>query len=73
MKGSIQMKCYLSGMPECKFGLNDKLVYDGEGRTSKGKKLINIDDCTFHQCVRLGRFEKERSIRCGERKLNERH
>lgn len=24
--GSIQVKCLLSGMPECKFGMNDKLL-----------------------------------------------
>lgn len=28
--GRIVMKSYLSGMPDCKFGLNDKLVMDKE-------------------------------------------
>lgn len=27
------MKSYLSGMPECKFGINDKLTIEGKGRT----------------------------------------
>lgn len=27
-----------------------------------GKQSIAIDDCTFHQCVRLSKFDAERSI-----------
>lgn len=26
--GKVVMKSYLSGMPECKFGINDKIVMD---------------------------------------------
>ena len=26
------------------------------------KTAIAIDDCTFHQCVRLSKFESERAI-----------
>nr|KAF6477106.1 adaptor related protein complex 2 subunit mu 1 [Molossus molossus] len=56
------------GMPECKFGMNDKIVIEKQGKgtadeTSKsGKQSIAIDDCTFHQCVRLSKFDSERSI-----------
>ncbi|KAK2158655.1 hypothetical protein LSH36_166g05017 [Paralvinella palmiformis] len=32
--GRVVMKSYLSGMPECKFGINDKLIMDGKGRTT---------------------------------------
>lgn len=28
--GKIVMKSYLSGMPECKFGINDKLTLDSK-------------------------------------------
>lgn len=61
------MKTALSGMPECKFGLNDKLIMDRERhpsstRTGKKKAAVEIDDCTFHRCVRLGRFDAERTI-----------
>ena len=34
--GKVVMKSYLSGMPECKFGINDKIVVD-----SKGKQMNN--------------------------------
>lgn len=30
----VVMKSYLSGMPECKFGINDKLVVDTRGRSA---------------------------------------
>lgn len=30
----VVMKSYLSGMPECKFGINDKLVVDSRGRSA---------------------------------------
>lgn len=30
--GKIVIKAYLSGMPECKLGVNDKLVMDQESR-----------------------------------------
>lgn len=68
--GQILMKVQLSGMPECRFGMNDKLLMDQEGgqlrqrraRTARKTSPIAFDDCTFHQCVRLGRFETDRSI-----------
>ncbi|KJE90285.1 adaptor protein complex AP-2 [Capsaspora owczarzaki ATCC 30864] len=66
VSGSIMIKCYLSGMPECKFGLNDKILLEKDGRSQtrarKGGAGIAIDDCTFHQCVKLGKFEADRSI-----------
>ncbi|XP_014662241.1 PREDICTED: AP-2 complex subunit mu isoform X3 [Priapulus caudatus] len=32
--GKVVMKSYLSGMPECKFGINDKIVLDNKGKTT---------------------------------------
>ena len=60
-------------MPECKFGINDKIVMEAKGRggisgnneaeTSRsGKPVVVIDDCQFHQCVKLSKFETEHSI-----------
>ena len=65
VSGRVVMKSYLSGMPECKFGMNDKIVIEKQGKgtadeTSKsGKQSIAIDDCTFHQCVRLSKFDSD--------------
>ena len=60
------VRAYLSGMPECKFGLNDRQLVDNEVMNSAisptNKVLIELDDCQFHQCVRLGNFDQTKSI-----------
>lgn len=73
--GKVIMKSYLSGMPECKFGINDKItmesksksstqsaILDDTARPSGSKSSIAIDDCQFHQCVKLSKFESEHAI-----------
>lgn len=37
--GKVVMKSYLSGMPECKFGINDKIVMEAKGK-GNGKILF---------------------------------
>lgn len=57
VSGCIQIKCYLSGMPECRFGMNDKLLLESEAKKSgvsrKRKNAIQLDDVSFHQCVKV--------------------
>jgi AP-2 complex subunit mu-1 len=60
--GHIQMRAYLSGTPECKFGLNDKLVIDKGSAGAGGSDAVELDDCRFHQCVRLTEFDSSRTI-----------
>ena len=72
--GQIVMRAYLSGTPECKFGLNDRLLLDGDNLTapsgnSAGTKAtkaaagsVTLEDCQFHQCVKLGKFDADRII-----------
>ncbi|KAI7820877.1 adaptor complexes medium subunit family [Kickxella alabastrina] len=88
VQGQIVMRSFLSGMPECKFGLNDKLVLERDSATAAARGLsaltpvaprglgsraggmggvgdgesVEIADCQFHQCVRLGRFDTDRTI-----------
>jgi AP-2 complex subunit mu-1 len=67
VQGKVLMKTYLTGMPECKFGLNDRLIMERESPTigdnqSGGNRGVEIDDCSFHRCVRLGKFDSERTI-----------
>ncbi|EOD10147.1 Apm2, medium subunit of the adaptin 2 complex [Emiliania huxleyi CCMP1516] len=67
VSGCIMVKCYLSGQPECKFGLNDKLLLDNEAKAKKSNLRrpgsgIDIDDVSFHQCVKLGKFDMDRTI-----------
>ena len=41
---------FSSGMPECKLGLNDRVLLEAQGRSTKGK-AIDLDDIKFHQYV----------------------
>ena len=59
--GIVKMKSFLSGMPELKLGLNDKIWFETTGRTTRSK-TVEMDDIKFHQCVRLSRFESDRTI-----------
>ncbi|KAL2322904.1 hypothetical protein Fmac_027283 [Flemingia macrophylla] len=64
--GKILMKCFLSGMPDLKLGLNDKIGLEKEAqlksRPTKSGKTIELDDVTFHQCVNLTRFNSEKTV-----------
>lgn len=55
------MRAYLSGTPECKFGLNDRLVIDNKNHGGD-PNAVELDDCQFHQCVRLNEFDESRTI-----------
>lgn len=46
---------YCSGMPECKLGLNDRVLLEAQGRATKGK-AIDLDDIKFHQYVSVLSF-----------------
>lgn len=63
--GKLIMKSYLSGMPNLKLGLNDRLQFEassnGPSAERRGKS-VDLEDIKFHQCVRLGKFENDRSI-----------
>jgi AP-1 complex subunit mu len=75
--GALRMRAYLSGMPECKLGLNDKALFDaaaasGGGGGGSGAAAaparpgrsagVDLEDVKFHQCVRLARFGADRTI-----------
>lgn len=61
---------------DCKFGINDKITLEHKGKASTfddslggnntvantSKSSIAIDDCQFHQCVKLSKFESEHAI-----------
>ncbi|KAK1083131.1 clathrin associated protein complex medium subunit [Friedmanniomyces endolithicus] len=78
VNGSIEMRAYLTGTPECKFGLNDRLTLGENGAdTSLGGAVGNIggnkaskaaagsvtlEDVSLHQCVKLSNFTNDRTI-----------
>lgn len=91
--GTIKLKVFLSGMPELRLGLNDRVLFELTGREchrvglgtapSQGgdacpsprrppdtvhpspggkNKSVELEDVKFHQCVRLSRFDNDRTI-----------
>lgn len=60
--GSVKVRCYLSGMPELRLGLNDRVLFENSGRAGRVSKTVELEDVKFHQCVRLAKFESERTI-----------
>jgi AP-2 complex subunit mu-1 len=78
VNGQIMMRAYLTGTPECKFGLNDQLLLnssnDGDPDGPVGNRdgtmkatraaagSVSLEDCQFHQCVQLGKFDTDRTI-----------
>ncbi|XP_014509743.1 AP-4 complex subunit mu [Vigna radiata var. radiata] len=66
--GTIQMKSYLSGNPEIRLALNDDLsigrnVGAAYGyRSSSGSGTVVLDDCNFHESVRLDSFDIDRTL-----------
>lgn len=69
--GNVKVRSFLSGMPELKLGLNEKVIFKnvGVGReenynyvTAHHRRMIEMEDVRFHQCVRLSRFETDHAI-----------
>ncbi|KAJ8040344.1 AP-1 complex subunit mu-1 [Holothuria leucospilota] len=60
--GAIKMRVFLSGMPELRLGLNDKILFENTGTGGGKSKSVELEDVKFHQCVRLSRFENDRTI-----------
>eukprot|EP00941_MAST-03F_sp_MAST-3F-sp1_P000854 g854.t1 len=57
--GCIQMKSYLSGNPPLRLALNDDLVI---GKENSHMGSCVVDNCNFHECVKLDEFESNRTL-----------
>lgn len=78
VNGAIEMRAYLSGTPECKFGLNDALTLgthsggmdtagptgnlSGNKATKAAAGSVTLEDVSLHQCVKLSTFTTDRTI-----------
>ncbi|GAB7362418.1 hypothetical protein MBLNU230_g2741t1 [Neophaeotheca triangularis] len=78
VNGAIEMRAYLSGTPECKFGLNDRLTLGDAGldtslggptgnmvgnkATKAAAGSVSLEDVSLHQCVKLSNFTNDRTI-----------
>lgn len=66
--GTIQMKSYLSGNPEIRLALNEDLSIGRSGHSSydysssSGAGMVILDDCNFHESVRLDNFDLDRTL-----------
>jgi len=63
--GTIQVKSYLGGNPELRLALNEDLVVLGDGSerpAHAGAHAVELDDCNFHECVRLSDWESQRVL-----------
>ncbi|XP_057442460.1 AP-4 complex subunit mu-like [Lotus japonicus] len=66
--GTIQMKSYLTGNPEIRLALNEDLsIGTSQGtsygyRSSSGSGPVLLDDCNFHESVRLDSFDTDRTL-----------
>ncbi len=60
VSGKIIMKTYLTGMPEARLGINDRLMMEKENIANPKRKGnstgIVIEDISFHRCVKLGKW-----------------
>lgn len=62
------MKSSLSGMPVARFGLNDMVSMQKRREARGSKKKVNpntgidLEDVTFHQCVKLHRYDLDKTI-----------
>ncbi|KTW25932.1 hypothetical protein T552_03206 [Pneumocystis carinii B80] len=70
ISGQIIMKSSLSGVPQCKIRFTDKVFINNSqlpttstniSKTEKSE-YITLENCHFHQCVKLGSFNKDKSI-----------
>ncbi|KAJ7806963.1 Mu homology domain-containing protein [Mycena leptocephala] len=60
--GAVKMKCYLSGMPELRSASTTRSCLKARVAVPARGKAIEMEDVKFHQCVRLSRFENDRTI-----------
>lgn len=61
IEGAVEMRTFLTGMPDLKLGLNDRAMMEAAGKASRGKS-VELEDVKFHQCVRLTDYERDKTI-----------
>jgi len=61
IEGAVEMRTFLSGMPDLKLGLNDRAMMAAAGKGGRGKS-VELEDVKFHQCVRLTDYDRDKTI-----------
>jgi len=60
--GQVQVKSLLSGMPELRLGLNDRVQFGGGSNKASTNKAVELEDVKFHDCVNLPKFQSDGMI-----------
>lgn len=65
VSGKVVMRSYLSGMPECKFGMNDKIIADSKDKENNAsfgdgvaKKLVTDNLLTLSLSLLFLQFHR---------------
>lgn len=61
ISGAVEMRTYLTGMPDLKLGLNERAMLAAAGKAVRGK-AVDLEDVKFHRCVRLTDYERDKVI-----------
>eukprot|EP00461_Guttulinopsis_vulgaris_P001751 UN01751 len=61
--GAIQMKSYIPGAPPLLLQLNEDLIVNKDNRPPNASPYqVELDDCTFHECVQHDDFERTKAL-----------
>ncbi|XP_053298372.1 AP-4 complex subunit mu-1 [Pleuronectes platessa] len=62
VEGEIKVKCYMSSCSEMRIGLNEEFSI-GKSQLRGYGAAVRVDECSFHEAVRLDEFDSQRVLR----------
>ncbi|KAK9537014.1 hypothetical protein VZT92_006752 [Zoarces viviparus] len=62
VEGEIKVKCYMPSCSEMRIGLNEEFSI-GKSQLRGYGAAVRVDECSFHQAVRLDEFDSNRILR----------
>ncbi|XP_035522313.1 AP-4 complex subunit mu-1 [Morone saxatilis] len=62
VEGEIRVKCYMPSCSEMRIGLNEEFSI-GKSQLRGYGATVRVDECSFHQAVRLDEFDSHRILR----------
>ncbi|XP_044077140.1 AP-4 complex subunit mu-1 isoform X2 [Siniperca chuatsi] len=62
VEGEIRVKCYMPSCSEMRIGLNEEFSI-GKSQLRGYGAAVRVDECSFHQAVRLDEFDSRRILR----------
>lgn len=62
VQGLVRLKCFLPGTTEIRIGLNEEFSV-GKAEIRGYGTAVRVDECSFHQSVKLEEFESSRILR----------